>query len=61
MYDIYEAPVDCPAAECTIDYYECCAICLVAEGISPENEFPIWMEWTSEKAEICMKCPKHID
>ena len=54
MYDIYEAPVDRPAAECTIDYYECCDICLVAEGISPENEVPIWMEWTSEKAEICI-------
>lgn len=61
MYDIYEAPVDCPAAECTIKAVECCDICLVAEGISPENEGPIRMEWTSEKAEICMKCPKHID
>lgn len=61
MYDIYEAPADCPAAECTIKAVECFAICLVAEGISPENEVPIWMEWTSEKAEICMKCPKHID
>ena len=61
MYDIYEAPVDCPAAGCTIKAVECFDICLVAEGISPENEGPIWMEWTSEKAEICMKCPKHID
>lgn len=54
MYDIYEAPVDCPAAGCTIDCYERCDICLVAEGISPEDEFPVWMEWTSEKAEICI-------
>ena len=61
MYDIYEVPVDCPAAECTIKAVECFDICLVAEGISPENEVLIWMEWTSEKAEICMKCPKHID
>ena len=61
MYDIYQAPVDCPAAECTIKAVECFDISLVAEGISPENEVSIWMEWTSEKAEICMKCPKHID
>ena len=54
MYGIYEAPVDCPAAGCTIDCYERCDIRLVAEGISPEDEFPVWMEWTSEKAEICI-------
>ena len=54
MYDIYEAPVDCPAAECTIKAVECFDIGLVAEGISSENEVPIWMEWTSEKAEICI-------
>ena len=41
MYDIYEAPVDCPAAGCAIDYYERCGICLVAEGISPEDEVPL--------------------
>lgn len=61
MRDVYELPVDCPVAGCVIEGLECCDICLVAEGTSPEYEVPVWMEWTDEKAAVCMKCPKHMD
>lgn len=53
--------VECPAAGHAIDYYECCDICLVAEGTSPEYELPVGMEWTPEKAKICMECKNHMD
>lgn len=53
--------VVCPIAGKTIDYYECCDICLVAEGTSPEDEVPVWMNFTPEMAKRCMECPNHME
>ena len=58
----YDYPdVQCPLMGGIIENEVCFDICLVAEGTSPEYELPVGMEWTPEKAKICMECKNHMD
>ena len=52
--------VFCPLCGKNIDEYECSDICLVAEGVSPDDELPLGMTLNAEDISVCLKCKNHL-
>lgn len=50
----------CPICNAEIDEFVCADICLVAEGVSPEDELPIGMALKESDIDICLKCHFHL-